>query len=248
MINWEEKLIDYINGELLPTERQELLEAMESNPQLKEMLVEYREIYTLMDDQDHQPNSQLDQRIDDLIQGHGRSASVIKMSVRQVMAIAASICLIACIWYGLRPRAVNQQAHNPTRQLNTVKDIVTAYDNPSVSGRIHAVTVSAKMTEIDAQIKNVLIKSLTEDKSANVRLAAVESLAEKINDEWVRVHMIRALSVETDPFVQIALIDALSKTKSDDAQRVIKELVEDEEMPKFIRDEAQVGLLEFHNL
>ena len=104
------------------------------------------------------------------------------------------------------------------------------------------------MTEIDAQIKNVLIKSLTEDKSANVRLAAVESLAEKINDEWVRVHMIRALSVETDPFVQIALIDALSKTKSDDAQRVIKELVEDEEMPKFIRDEAQVGLLEFHNL
>ena len=244
MEKWESIVIDYLNGELSPEEQENLLKTAQTDSSVAQLLTEYQNLDRLMYEDDLMPSLDIDERINGLIEDATKSSKGGIIRMKNLMSIAAAIIVIMACWLML-PSGDSVEAVETN--LNDSQSIIMAFNNSSVSSRIHAVNVSADMEEINDQVKNVLIKSLTEDDSPNVRLAAVESLSDRINDEWVRVHMIRALSVESDPFVQIALINALSTTRSGEAEQVIKKLITDETVPQFIKDEAQVGLLEFQN-
>lgn len=244
MEKWESVVIDYINGALNQEEQDHLLKTAETDEDVAALLAEYQDLDTLMCDDELMPSYNIDDRINELIINANDSSKGRIISMKTLMSIAAAVLIMMICWVVMPTDDVSET--NMTN-LDDSQSIVMAFNNNSVSSRIHAVNVSANMEEINDQVKNVLIKSLTEDNSPNVRLAAVESLSDRINDEWVRVHMIRALSVESDPFVQIALINALSTTRSGEAEQVIKNLITDETVPQFIKDEAQVGLLEFQN-
>ena len=244
MEKWESIVIDYLNGELSPEEQENLLKTAQTDSSVAQLLTEYQNLDRLMYEDDLMPSLDIDERINGLIEDARKSSKGGIIRMKNLMSIAAAIIVIMACWLML-PSGDSVEAVETN--LNDSQSIIMAFNNSSVSSRIHAVNVSADMEEINDQVKNVLIKSLTEDDSPNVRLAAVESLSDRINDEWVRVHMIRALSVESDPFVQIALINALSTTRSGEAEQVIKKLITDETVPQFIKDEAQVGLLEFQN-
>jgi len=113
----------------------------------------------------------------------------------------------------------------------------------SVSTRIKAVRYSHDIDDNDEAILSILTKTMNDDPSSHVRLAAVEALSKWINQPIIKESMIAALYTEQDPSVQILLIEILASTKDGNAADPMDYLITDEATPQYVKDEAHKGKL-----
>lgn len=125
----------------------------------------------------------------------------------------------------------------------TSKLLLTSLNNESASSRIKAVNYSSQVSSFDSEIIEALEETMNNDKNANVRLAALQALAQFSNEPVVREILIASLSVQDQPVVQIALINLLVRIKESQAIEPLKEIIHDQKIIKTVRDEAQYGLL-----
>jgi hypothetical protein len=112
----------------------------------------------------------------------------------------------------------------------------------TASERIQAIQQSAGFETADGQLIQVLINTMNLDDNVNVRLAACETLYRFGDNPQVREAFIRSLRVQTDPAVQIALIDALTDLQEKRAVEEMQRLVQDEQTLEIVRHRAQQGV------
>lgn len=89
-----------------------------------------------------------------------------------------------------------------------------ASDQTSAASRYNAVMKAKNVQHIDKEIVNILIKTLNEDQSINVRYAALGALEKFVTEDKVKKALIASLSKQTDPTIQIALINILTEARA----------------------------------
>ncbi len=167
--------------------------------------------------------------------------------------IAASILFLLLgfsggIFYNNRSGAGPAVAENsPERTPEPVLQVtrVLQYNqskSSTASERIQAIQQSAGFETADSQLIQVLINTMNLDENVNVRLAACETLYRFADAPRVREAFIRSLRVQTDPAVQIALIDALTELQEKRAMAEMQRLVQDEQALEIVRLRAQQGV------
>lgn len=115
-------------------------------------------------------------------------------------------------------------------EIIALKETMTVLLNEqSVGKRIKAVTMSEELTDGNQEIAQVLIKTMINDPSNNVRLAAINALSHYVNNETVRIAIIEHLSIAKDPYVQIKLINILSKIKEKKAVPTLDDIIKETE-------------------
>lgn len=122
---------------------------------------------------------------------------------------------------------------------------VLAFDqseNTSASDRIQAVSQSYELSGADAEITDLLVNVLNFDVNVNVRLAAFQALLRFENEAGVRQALIQSLSIQTDPNLQIRLIEALVRMKEKRAVEQIQRIAKNQEVMDVVRDKAEEGL------
>lgn len=175
----EEKIIDYINNELSTEERQEVSRLIESDDMARSLYDEYQ---SLMSDVREEPLLTPDQ---DWVQSFSETLKnkkvqepkVIQLQLRSVLtkvAAAAVILVIGVLGYNninqsKKIDAVSQEVY-AMRQL-----IEEDLNSTSVSSRIKAVRYTEKVDTQNEEFIRILEKTMREDDSAHVRLAAVEA-------------------------------------------------------------------------
>ncbi|GAB3964582.1 hypothetical protein GCM10028806_02320 [Spirosoma terrae] len=112
----------------------------------------------------------------------------------------------------------------------------------SASERIQAVQQSYELTQVDQDITQLLINTLNFDANVNVRLAACQALARFENETGVREALIQSLTIQSDPNVQLALIDILVAIKEKRAANEIRRLAQNQEALDVVRLKAEEGL------
>ena len=120
---------------------------------------------------------------------------------------------------------------------NTMTELL---DEQSVGKRIKAVTLSEEITDGNHEIAQVLIKTMTDDPSKNVRLAAINALGHYVNNEEVRIAIIEHLAEAKDPYVQIKLINILSEIKEKKAVPTLDHIIKDTEN-MMVKQKAKEG-------
>jgi HEAT repeat protein len=113
----------------------------------------------------------------------------------------------------------------------------------SASQRLQGVTVAMQITTADDDVVKALVRAMNEDQSSNVRLAALDALAHFSQEPEVRKALVSSLSTQTDPLVQIALIQLLVRMKEKGVVKELERMVEDETNLKAVKDEAYNGIL-----
>ena len=83
------------------------------------------------------------------------------------------------------------------------------------------------------------------DENINVRLAAVDALSNYTNSELTRTAFIEAIKYHEFPELQIAIIRILGHFKDQRVIPSIKNLIENENVPLYVKDQAQ---LQFKNI
>lgn len=114
----------------------------------------------------------------------------------------------------------------------------------SASERIHAVNQSYDLPEVDKEITQLLINTLNFDPNINVRLAACQALQRFQNEANVTESLVQSLAIQTDPNIQIMLIEALVSIKEKRAVEPFQQLVRNQDVMEVVRLRAQQGVSE----
>jgi HEAT repeat protein len=112
----------------------------------------------------------------------------------------------------------------------------------SSSNRIQAVSYVDELDKADENVIQVLIKTLNYDKNVNVRMAAAYALSKFSDQRAVCDSLVRSLSLQSDPILQVTLINILAERKEKSALRPIQEIIANKSTLKEVRDVAENSL------
>lgn len=241
----EDKIIDFLANELDSSENAEIDRITQSDETAKKLYKEHLEIREeiqneVLESPDAQWVTQMTERLQQPVQKTKVIQPFFTQSSIRKVAAAAAILVIGLLGY------MNYQQGE---LIDRVDDDLLAIrvqmeenlNETSVSTRIKAVNFSNQIEDRDEAIINLLLTTVMNDPSAHVRLAAVESLGRWINEEIVQATMIKALGIESDPSVQILLIETLTSLNDRKIEPHLDNLINDDNVPGFIKEEAHKG-------
>lgn len=162
--------------------------------------------------------------------------------------LAAGFALLVCgIAIGL---LINKPADNSSQllaiqqELSETRSLVlqSALKNHSASDRIKAVSLTGNISEPNAELIGTLVKTLNTDESPNVRLAAAEALAQYGDNDLVRASLVRSLSYQEDPIIQVTLIQMMVRLDEKSALKQLKALSNDEDIQAVVRQSAETAI------
>ena len=113
----------------------------------------------------------------------------------------------------------NNKISNMSAEITQMKEVMmlSLLKQPSAIERIKAVNLTSELNEIDEKIIYALVKTLNSDPNINVRIVTIETLYHYADNPIVREELIKSITKQESPLVQIALADvmvALQEKKS----------------------------------
>ncbi len=138
------------------------------------------------------------------------------------------------------------------QEVKQVKDALMYnsgnYQQASAGERLSAVKMSTEFEgdndQLDQQISEILIYAMNNDKSVNVRLAAVEALFQFRNEVRIQRALVNSLPQQDDPQVQLMLIDMLVQMKAKGALNEMNKLLMDSDTREIVKERLQAGIAE----
>ena len=129
-------------------------------------------------------------------------------------------------------------------QVNSMGQLVTysLLQQQSTSERLRTVLATMELKTPERKVLTDLVGSLAFDPSINVRLSAVEALAQHADDSIVRAGVLSALPRESAPLVQVAMIELLAGAHEQAARPVFEKLIRDDTLDHNVRDAARRAL------
>ncbi len=106
----------------------------------------------------------------------------------------------------------NSDTENVREQL-----VLTLLEQPSANKRLKGISEVNKIQKVDDKVISALIQTLNTDANVNVRLAAIESLSNYLDNPTVREGMVQSIVKQDAPIVQVTLANlmvALQEKKS----------------------------------
>ena len=130
------------------------------------------------------------------------------------------------------------------KQMDSMNQLVTysLLQQQSTSDRMKTVLATMDLKSPDRKVLTDLVGALAFDPSINVRLSAVEALAQHADDKLVRAGVLSALAREQAPLVQVAMIELLGPYRDVAARTVYEKLSRDEALDRNVREAARRAL------
>jgi len=170
-----------------------------------------------------------------------------KSSLRAAAGIALLICgtfLGAIVDSVIR----NSRTINEFKQLQSEVLLLkrtamfTMLKDESSSYRIQAVNYADELESPDANVIDVLVKTLNNDKNVNVRMAAAYALAKFADMKQVCDSLVQSLSQQVDPILQVTLINILVERNEKSALKPIQEIISNSNTLKEVKVVAENGV------
>ncbi len=110
-------------------------------------------------------------------------------------------------------------------------------EKESSRDRLKAVKISNEMTDASGPVIEALLRTLNNDENVNVRLAAIEALADFSQNPKVRKGLIDAIQYQDSPMVQLTLAELMVFLQDKRSVDEFKNLMDKKEIPPEIKDQ-----------
>ncbi|MFY0688350.1 MAG: HEAT repeat domain-containing protein [Cyclobacteriaceae bacterium] len=121
--------------------------------------------------------------------------------------------------------------------------MINALHTPTASQRIGAVRqIATEKTTVSPELLAVLVRTMKNDDSPNVRYAAVQALGSFMDNENVRLDMIKSLEEQSDPLVQIAMIQLLVAAEERKAINSLEQIIRNEQSIDEVKAQAKLAV------
>jgi hypothetical protein len=130
------------------------------------------------------------------------------------------------------------------KEIKEMKEVLmfSLIDDESASQRIKAVSYAEEMSNPDQKVIAALVSTLNHDKNVNVRLAALYSLGSWADNRMVRDSLVASLSRQTEPLIQVMLINLLAEKKDSRIVAPIQEILSNKKTLPVVKDAAEKSL------
>ena len=256
--NTTTQLIDYRAGNLTGEQVQLVEEKLKISEEWQTILAELELLDDLMEQAPIvQPSSNSKKRFEQLLIAEQQTTPIVQLNqnrkfrslkINQIIQIAAAIALLI-MGIGIGTQFKNNQSQQ--REIAALKSEMLAQkkllalsllQQTSASDRIKGVNISLKETKMDDQILNALIDRMNLDKNINVQLTAIEGLVQFGEEDIVITALIKALTNQKSPAVQIAIMESLVALKAKAAYPQFQEILRDKETIDAVKNSAASGL------
>jgi hypothetical protein len=172
-----------------------------------------------------------------------RSPALLKIAAGIALLVAGSLIGLI-ISRSLGKSKESAQVAQLTSEVQSMKEMMmfAMLKEESPSERIKAVNFTDELATPDDKILGALTKTLNRDRNVNVRLAAAYSLAKFADRQSVRDSLVASLSNQTEPILQVVLINILVEYKESSAIQPIQKILKNENTMKEVKDVAQKGI------
>jgi hypothetical protein len=163
----------------------------------------------------------------------------------QFAAAAALVVLGVALGRQTTPAAApDPQIADMRAELRDMREMVTLslLQQQSASERLRGVSYTDRIDQPGNELTRVLLDALMHDPNDNVRLRTVDALKRFADHETVRRGAVEALSQQTSPLVQVALIDFVVEMNSREAADALRQLSADSMIHEQVRARAEQGL------
>jgi anti-sigma factor RsiW len=167
-----------------------------------------------------------------------------------VFQAAAMLALLAGgLWLGTRiiPQKPDPEIAALRERIESMTRLVayTALQDQPASDRVRTMLASTTASANGDARTVGLLNALALDPNVNVRLSALEALYPHAEAPDVRAGVLAALSRETSPLMQVAIIDFLTAAKAQEAQPLFERISQQPDTNETVRAAARRGISEF---
>jgi len=98
-----------------------------------------------------------------------------------------------------------------TNETEEVREqlVLTLLDQPSANKRLQGINEVGKIAKVDETVIKALLKTLNNDANVNVRLAAIESLTNYLDEPMVREGLVQSIVAQDSPIIQVTLANLM---------------------------------------
>jgi hypothetical protein len=152
------------------------------------------------------------------------------------------VCALVFLGFFLGERTATQRQLAALRvRVDTMGQLVeqSVLQKRTTGDRLETVLTAGTVSRPDERVIDGLINSMAFDPSVNVRLNALTELYSHADQEVVRAGVLACLPRESNPLVQVSMIDFLVATKAREASPELAKLAADEKTDSDVRDSAR---------
>ncbi len=160
----------------------------------------------------------------------------------QVLVSGLGVAALVVLGFVLGERNATQRQLADLRvRVDTMGQLVeqSVLQKRTTGDRLETVLTAARSTKPDERIIDGLINSLAFDPSVNVRLNALSALYGHADQDVVKAGVLACLPRESNPLVQISMIDFLVASKAREASPELRKLSLDATANNDVRDSAK---------
>jgi len=254
----KELMIDYIDGKLTGELKLFVEKHINKDEHNRKSFEEMKETIDLLQyDKEVEPDSDLKLNFLDTLESEieqlesdleNKEAKVIGLKISNYWQVAAAVSILVVGLLGGYWLTTNSQEKEQLmalqREMEATKKMVmmALNDQNSASQRMLGVNASYELKTADDDIVDALIETMNTDDNVNVRLAAINALANFKNEPSIRNALIASLKKQEDPIVQITLINLMVEMKEKGAIEGLKEIIEDSTNIESVKDEAHMAV------
>ncbi len=255
----EEKIAEYLNGEMTLQQKEELKEILKQNNFELNELTGLENLFKQLDEfKVPEPSEKMDDRFLSMLDEFKTKEMKRKKKKETTVSffsslfpqkylpqVAYSLLLLIIGWAAgtwiLPNSRYEAQMVQMSSQIQEMRQVMmlTMLDQSSATGRIKAVNITNNLDEVDDKIINALLYTLNNDSNENVRLITVEALVEFANNPRVREGLIQSITKQESPLVQIALADVMLTLKEKKAIEQFNLLLQKKDLNDTVRNRLE---------
>ena len=161
------------------------------------------------------------------------------------LALAASLIMAGFVGgYFLKGPSQDKSVTELTQQVVELKEMMmlSMLEKESATERLKAVSLTSDMDQVSKKVTDALFKTLNGDENVNVRLAALDVLMNYAKDSQVRAGLIKSISVQDSPLVQVALAELMVTLQEKKSVTELKKLLQSDKTPKEVKGKIEKSI------
>lgn len=120
--------------------------------------------------------------------------------------------------------------------------VLTLLEQPSANKRLQGVSEVNKIERIDEKVIKALLQTLDNDPNVNVRLAAIESLTNYIDNPKVREGLVQSIVHQDTPIIQVTLANLMVALQEKRSIESFKTLMRSKDLDTTVKQKLETSI------
>ncbi len=254
--------MEYLSDALDETEREEFERFLQENHEYQNQFKELSHTWTEIDGMSiPEPSEEMDNEFFNMLHSEIRKSEELKdggknwlthiteLLWRPQMAYGILLlCLGLMGGYFLSSEgsidSIPKTVVNNPDETNEVREqlVLTLLEQPSANKRLQGINELNKIAKVDETVIKALLKTLNGDANVNVRLAAIESLTNYLDEPMVREGLVQSIVKQDSPIIQVTLANLMVALQEKESIEPFKTLMRTKELDEAVKDKLETTI------